>query len=92
MCFYTGCEVSGCDGGINPGSLTGQTRMIGSPAGSPGHETRRPTNRRGEIPSLLRRRFQEPDLPGHMETPRPSAPSQSRADDPGRALQERRAS
>ena len=67
------------DGVINPGSLAGQTRTIGSPAGSPGHKTRRPTNRRGKLPSLLRGRFQEPDLPGHMEAPRPSAPGQSRA-------------
>ena len=81
-----------CDGGINPRSLAGQTRTIGSPAGSPGHETRWPTNRRGKLPSLLRQRVREPGLPGHAAAPRPNAPGQSHADDPGRALQERRAS
>ena len=80
------------DGRVNPGSQTSPTLVKGGPVKPTGPKTGRPANRRGEQPSLLSQRVPETDLPGHVAAPRPSAPGQIHADDPGRALQERRAS
>ena len=67
------------DGGVNPGPLTGPTRTKGSPADSLGRELDGPLTRAGSLPSLLSQRTWEPDLPGHMAAPRPSASGQSHA-------------
>jgi len=79
------------DGGVNSGSQTNPTRVKGGPVKPTGPKTGRPANRRGEQPSLLSQRVRETGFPGHVAVPGPSAPGQSHADDPGRALQEHRA-
>ena len=39
------------------------------PNKSIGPKTGRPTNTRGELPSLLSQRVRQPDLPGHVAAP-----------------------
>ena len=59
----------GCDGGVNPGSLTGppQTTSAQQPVGLTAAQ---PTNRYGRLPFLSTQHGQRPALLGHVETSR----------------------
>ena len=77
--------------GYKPGTPDGPNSCKGKPSKSAGPRTGRPTNRRRELPSFLSQRVREPDLPRHVAPPDLAPRVRAMPDNPGRALQERRA-